>query len=449
MPVPQSDVGQRAYNDDRAHVFHSWSAQAELDPIVMESAHGSYIVDADKKEYIDFSSQLVYTNIGHQHPKVVQAIKEQADQLCTIAPAYANDKRSEAARLITSHLPDHLNKVLFTNGGADAVEHAIRLARLHTGRYKVLSRFRGYHGATQIAMNISGDNRRWRNDYGTSGAVHFFGPFLYRSQFHATTEEDECQRALEYLDNLIAFEGPELFAALIMESIPGTAGIMPPPAGYWQGVREICDKYGIVMICDEVMAGFGRTGNWFAFEEFGAKPDLVTFAKGVNSGYVPLGGIAISDEIAADFDHTPYPGGLTYSGHVLATSAAVATINAMDEEGMVDNARRLGEDVFGPALRDLAAKHHSIGDIRGLGCFWAVELVKDQETREPLGAYGTTAPEVKELVAECRENGLIVFQNMNRIHICPALNIPDDVARQGLEILDKALTTLDQKVAIQ
>lgn len=443
MPIPQSAEGQATYANDRAHVFHSWSAQAELDPMVISRSQGPYLYDADGKEYIDFSSQLVYTNVGHQHPKVVQAIKDQADTLCTIAPAYANDQRGKAAQLITSHLPDTINKVLFTNGGADAVEHAIRMARLYTGRYKVLARFRGYHGATQTAMNISGDNRRWPNDYSNGGAVHFFGPFLYRSSFHATTEEEECERALEYLDNLIAFEGPELFAAFIMESVPGTAGVMPPPANYWKGVREICDKYGIVMICDEVMAGFGRTGSWFAFEQWGVTPDLVTFAKGVNSGYVPLGGVGISDKIAEHFAHRTYPGGLTYSGHPLACAAAVATIEAMEEEGIVENSKRLGQEVFGPFLKDFPQKHKSVGDVRGLGAFWAVELVRDQETREPLCPYGTTGPEVKALVARCKEAGLVVFQNMNRIHLCPPLNIPDEVALKGLRILDEALTELD------
>lgn len=446
MPQPQSALGQEIYQLDRAHVFHSWSAQAGLDPTVIVSSHDDYLVDADGKEYLDFSSQLVYTNIGHGHPKVVAAIKEQAETLCTIAPAYANDKRSLAAQKICSHLPEGFNKIFFTNGGADAVEHAIRMARLHTGRYKVLSAFRGYHGATQQAMNISGDNRRWPNDYGTAGTVHFFGPFLYRSAYHATTEAEECERALAAIENTIAFEGPDAFAAFIMETIPGTAGFMPPPAGFLAGVREICDKYGIVMILDEVMMGFGRTGKWFALDHYGVTPDLVTFAKGVNSGYVPMGGVAISDPIAATFAERVYPGGLTYSGHPLAAAAAVATLEVMEEGDYPALAAKLGAEVFGPGLADLKAKHPCIGDVRGLGAFWAVELVADRVTKAELSPYGTSSDVIKKVIAACKEKGLVVFFNGNRLHLVPSLAIPHETARAGLAILDEALTLADQLV---
>ena len=297
----------------------------------------------------------MFTNIGHQHPKVVAAIAEQAAKLCTVAPQHVNAARSEAARLIAERTPGDLNRVFFTNGGADAVEHAVRMARLHTGRYKVLSRYRSYHGGTDTAINLTGDPRRYPNDYASGGVVHFNGPFLYRSSFHAENEQQETERALDYLERLIQHEGPASFAAIILESVPGTAGIMVPPPGYMAGVREICDKYGIVMIADEVMAGFGRTGKWFAIQNFDVTPDLITFAKGVTSGYVPLGGVAINDAIYSTFADRAYPGGLTYSGHPLACAAAVATINAMEDEGMVANATRIGTDVLGPGLRELAA----------------------------------------------------------------------------------------------
>ncbi|HEU0041797.1 MAG TPA: aminotransferase class III-fold pyridoxal phosphate-dependent enzyme, partial [Jiangellaceae bacterium] len=254
----------RAYELDRAHVFHSWSAQGRIDPMVVTKAEGSYVWDRDGNRLLDFTSQLVFTNLGHQHPRVVAAIQEQAATLCTVAPAYVNGARSEAARLIASHTPGDLDRVFFTNGGADANEHAIRMARLHTGRQKVLSTYRSYHGGTQLAVNVTGDPRRWPNDNGSAGTVHFFGPFLYRSAFAATTEEEECQRALAHLQQVIALEGPSTIAAIILESIPGTAGIMIPPPGYLQGVRELCDRHGIVLIADEVMAGFGRAGRWFA-----------------------------------------------------------------------------------------------------------------------------------------------------------------------------------------
>ncbi|CAJ1581363.1 aspartate aminotransferase family protein [[Mycobacterium] wendilense] len=436
-------AGKRAYELDRAHVFHSWSAQAKLAPMTVLAAEGSYVWDGEGNRLLDFSSQMVNTNIGHQHPKVVAAIAEQAAKLCTIAPSHVNDARSEAARLIAERTPGDLNKVFFTNAGADAVEHAVRMARLHTGRHKVLSRYRSYHGGTDTAVNLTGDTRRWPNDFGTSGVVHFNGPFLYRSSFHAETEEQESQRALEYLDRLIAMEGPDTIAAIILESVPGTAGIMVPPPGYMAGVREICDRHGIVFIADEVMAGFGRTGKWFAIQNFDVVPDLITFAKGVNSGYVPLGGVAINEAIAATFAERAYPGGLTYSGHPLACAAAVATINAMEDEGMVANAARIGEQVLGPGLRELAAKHRSVGEVRGLGVFWAIELVTNRETREPLAPYGGSSPAMAATLAACKSGGLLPFANYNRIHAVPPCNVSDDEVAEGLRILDDALTVAD------
>lgn len=436
--------GQRAYELDRKHVFHSWSAQAQIKPMTVLAAQGSYLWDGDGNRLLDFSSQLVNTNIGHQHPKVVAAIAEQAAKLCTIAPQHVNDARSEAARLVAERTPGDLNRIFFTNGGADAVEHAVRMARLHTGRYKVLSRYRSYHGGTDTAINLTGDPRRWPNDYASSGVVHFNGPFLYRSTFHSETEEQETQRALEHLERLIQMEGPDSFAAIILESVPGTAGIMVPPPGYLAGVREICDRYGMVFIADEVMAGFGRTGKWFAIDNFDVVPDLITFAKGVTSGYIPLGGVAINEAIYSTFADRAYPGGLTYSGHPLATACAVATITAMDDEGMVENSARIGKDVLGPGLRELAARHRSVGEVRGLGVFWAIELVADQKTREPLAPYGGSSPAMAAVLAACKSGGLLPFANFNRIHAVPPCNVTDDEVAEGLRILDAALTVADE-----
>ncbi len=430
----------RAYELDRAHVFHSWSAQSEITPMVITRAEGVHVWDGAGKRYLDFSSQLVFTNLGHQHPRIVAAIQEQAARLCTVAPAVANGARSEAARLIASHTPGDLDHVFFTNGGADANEHAVRMARLHTGRHKVLTTYRSYHGGTHLAVNMTGDPRRWASDHGSAGTVHFFGPFLYRSAFHASSEAEECQRALEHLDQVVALEGPGTIAAIVLEAIPGTAGIMVPPPGYLTGVREICDRHGIVLIADEVMSGFGRAGRWFAVEHGEVTPDLITFAKGVNSGYVPLGGVAISDEIHATFAHRTYPGGLTYSGHPLACAAAVATIRTMEDDDIVGRADRLGQDVLGPGLRALAEKHEWIGEVRGTGAFWALELVSDRETREPLAPYGGSSPEVGAIVKACQERGMLPFVNFNRIHVVPPLTITDDEAREGLAILDAALT---------
>jgi taurine--2-oxoglutarate transaminase len=433
----------RTYELDRKHVFHSWSAQASLDPMVVTRAEGPWVWDDQDNRFLDFASQLVFTNIGHQHPRVVQAIQEQAAKLCTIAPQHANDARSEAARLVAEIAPDGLEHVFFTNGGAEAVEHAVRMARLHTSRIKVLSTYRSYHGGTNTAVNLTGDPRRWPSDYGSAGTAKFFGPFLYRSEFDATTEAEECERALRHLRRTVEAEGPATVAAIVLETIPGTAGIMPPPPGYLAGVREICDEHGIVMVLDEVMAGFGRAGSWLALDHYGVAPDLVTFAKGVTSGYVPLGGVIVSDAIYETFAQRVYPGGLTYSGHPLACAAAVATIGTMREEKIVEHARTLGDEVFGPGLEDLKDRHPCVGDVRGLGAFWAVELVTDRATKEPMAPYGGTSPAMNEVVAACKKGGLLPFVNFNRIHVVPPCNITAEDARDGLAVLDAALSVGD------
>jgi taurine--2-oxoglutarate transaminase len=441
--LPDREAGVRVRALDRAHVFHSWSAQGLISPLALAGGSGSYVWDYEGRRYLDFSSQLVYTNIGHQHPKVVAAIQAQAARQCTVGPQFANDVRGEAARLVAEIAPGDLDKVFFTNGGAEAIENAVRLARLHTGRIKVLAAYRSYHGSTTTAINLTGDPRRWENDYGSAGVVHYFGPYLYRSVFHATSEAEECARALEHLARVVEFEGPENVAAIVLETIPGTAGIMVPPAGYLAGVREICDRHGIVFIADEVMCGFGRTGRWLAIDHWAATPDLITFAKGVNSGYVPLGGVVISQRIAATFAERVYQGGLTYSGHPLACAAAVASIEAMREERIVENAAAIGEQVLGPGLRELAERHRSVGEVRGLGVFWALELVKDRETKEPVAPYGGTSPAMDGLVAACLKGGLLPFTNYNRIHVVPPCTISETEANEGLAILDQALHVVD------
>lgn len=446
-PYVDSAAGAAVKAADRAHVFHSWSAQGLIDPLAVAGAEGAYFWDYDGNRYLDFTSGLVFTNIGYQHPTVVAAIQEQAGRLATFAPAFAVEARSEAARLIAERTPGDLDKIFFTNGGAEAVENAVRLARLHTGRTKILSAYRSYHGATSTAINLTGDPRRWASDNGSAGVVRFWAPFLYRSPFYARTEAEECARALQHLEDTLAFEGPSTVAAVVLETIPGTAGIMPPPPGYLAGVRELCDRYGIVFVLDEVMAGFGRTGAWFAADHHEVVPDLLTFAKGVNSGYVPLGGVAISAEIAATFETRPYPGGLTYSGHPLACAAAVATINVMEDEKIVESAAHLGEHVLGPGLRELAARHPSVGEVRGLGAFWALELVRNGETREPLVPYNATGEANAPMAAfgaACRRNGLWPFINMNRTHVVPACNVTEAEAEEGLAALDAALSVADE-----
>lgn len=432
---------------DRAHVFHSWSAQALIDPLPIASAQGSYFTDYSGKRYLDFSSQLVNVNIGYQHPKLVAAIQEQAARLTTISPAFANDARSEAARLIAEIAPGDLNMVFFTNGGAEATENALRMARLHTGRHKVMAAYRSYHGATAGAIAMTGDPRRWASEPGMPGVVRYWGPYPYRSAFHAENEAQESERALQHLRDILAVEGPQTVAAIILETVVGTNGILVPPPGYLEGVRAICDEFGIMMIADEVMAGFGRCGEWFAVDHWGVTPDLITFAKGVNSGYVPLGGVIISDRVAATFAERPYPGGLTYSGHPLACASAVASISIFREEGVIEHARALGEDVIGPELRTLAEKHPSVGEVRGLGVFWALELVRNRETREPLvpfNAAGADAAPMNEFAAACKQRGLWPFTHFNRTHVVPPCTTSADEVREGLAILDEALEVADR-----
>jgi taurine--2-oxoglutarate transaminase len=427
-----------AYANDRAHVFHSWSAQGALDPTVIVGAKGSRMWDDKGNTYLDFSCQLVNVNIGHQHPRMIEAIKQQADRLCTVAPSMANDMRSEAARLITERAPGDLDKVFFTNGGAEAIENAIRMAKGHTGRLKVLSAYRSYHGSTNGAITLTGEARRFDNEPGMPGAVKFFGPYLYRSEFGATTEQEECERALAHLRSVMTGEGPDRIAAVVLETVVGTNGILVPPDGYLAGVRALCDEFGIMMICDEVMAGFGRCGEWFAVNHWDVKPDLITFAKGVNSGYIPLGGVVISPKIAETYRERVYQGGLTYSGHPLACSTAVASINIFEEEGIIDHARMLGDDVIGPRLRQFAETRRAVGDVRGLGVFWAIELVSDRQARTPVDAAT-----MQRLAGFCKQHGVWPFIAANRIHVVPACNIAIEDAYAGLEVIDAALETLD------
>jgi taurine--2-oxoglutarate transaminase len=427
-------------------VFHSWSAQGSLDPLVVVGAAGSWFWDAAGRRYLDFSSQLVNANIGHQHPAVVEAIVAQARTLTTIAPFHATEARSTAARLITQHAPGDLDRVFFTNGGAEATENAVRMARLVTGRHKILTTYRSYHGATGGAIVLTGEPRRWPSEPGIPGVVHFFGPYPYRSPFHAVDAAQEAERALAHLADVIEMEGPATIAAVMLEPVVGTNGILVPPDGYLAGVRALCDAHGILFVADEVMAGFGRCGEWFAVDHWNVVPDLICFAKGVNSGYVPLGGVILGPRVADAFATTPYPGGLTYSGHPLACAAAVASIQAFEAEGIIEHARMLGTDVIGPELEKLAARHPSVGDVRGLGVFWAIELVRDRATREPLVAFNASGPAAAPMAAvatACKERGLWPFTHFNRMHVVPPCTTSVEEVRQGLAIVDEALTVAD------
>src|SRR6188508_196096 len=382
MAVTESNeaLGARVLADDRAHLIHSWSVQSALNPIPVERAEGRYFWDYNGKRYLDFAAQLVNLALGHQHPKLVAAIQEQAGQLCTIAPSLANDKRSELARLIAEVMPGDLNHTFFTNGGAEANENAVKLARWVTGRQKVIARYRSYHGATAGAVSLTGDPRRWFAEPGLPGIVRMFDPFTYRCPVGHPDPCPVCTGG-PHLEEILQYEGPQTVAAVILETVTGTNGIIVPPDGYLQSIRQVCDRYGIVLIAYEVMAGFGRTGKWFAVDNWDVVPDIITMAKGINSGYVPLGAMTISPALEEFVRSRFFAGGLTYSGHPLACASAVASIEAFQEEGIVENAAAMG-DVFAVELAKLAEKHPCIGDVRGLGCFWGLELVKNRETRE-------------------------------------------------------------------
>ncbi|WP_312211374.1 aspartate aminotransferase family protein [Pseudescherichia sp.] len=418
---------------DRSYVFHSWSTQGNLNPLVIAGAEGCELWDYDGNSWLDFSSQLVNVNIGYQHPRVLAAMKAQLESLVTIAPATANLMRGEAAKRIVELAPEGFSKVFFTNAGADANENAIRMARLYTGRDKIFSAYRSYHGNTGSAIAATGDWRRVPNEY-SRGHVHFFNPYLYRSEFNAATEEEECERALAHLRRMIEVEGPSSIAAILLESIPGTAGILVPPKGYMQGVRALADEFGIILIIDEVMAGFGRTGRWFGFEHDGIVPDLITFAKGVNSGYVPAGGVLISEPISRYFDDHFFAGGLTYSGHPLAMAAIVATLDAMKEERVVENAAEMGDGVLQPGLLALAEKHALIGHVRGRGLFQAIELVTERQRKTPVAAADMGA--IKQALID---GGLLPFVVENRIHVVPPCTINAEQIQQGLAIFDRVL----------
>ena len=431
MSTPVSN--DYVYALDREFVFHSWSTQGALNPLVIAGGQGCTLWDYEGREYLDFSSQLVNTNIGHQHPRVIAAIVEQASSLVTVAPATANLMRGEAAKRILARAPSHFSKVFFTNAGADANENAMRMARLFTGRDKILSAYRSYHGSTGAAIVATGDPRRVPNEF-ARGHVHFFNPYLFRTEFHATNEHEECERALQHLRRVIECEGPAAIAAILLESVPGTAGILVPPKSYLAGVRALADEYGILVILDEVMAGFGRTGSWLALDHFDIVPDLICFAKGVNSGYVPAGGVMISKPIAEYFDDHFFPGGLTYSGHPLAMAAIVATLDVMAEEGIVDNARQIGHEVLGPGLRALAAKYPLIGEARGIGLFWALEFISDRTLKTPLAA-----PVMGQMKAAFQARGLLTFIVENRLHVVPPCIVNAAQVEEALGIFDEVI----------
>jgi taurine--2-oxoglutarate transaminase len=441
-------LGERIAADAKQFVLYSWSVQDAISPIAVAGAEGRHFWDYDGNRYLDFASQLVNVSIGHQHPRVVEAIKEQADRLCTIGPPMASESRSALGRLLAEVTPDDLTMSFFTNGGAEANENAIKLARWYTGRHKVIARYRSYHGATAGAITLTGDPRRWPAEPGIPGVVRMLDPYTYRCP---AGHPDPCPVCAggPHLEEILQYEGPQTVAAVILETVVGTNGIIVPPDGYLQSIREVCDRHGILLICDEVMAGFGRTGKWFACEHWDVVPDILTVAKGINSGYVPLGAMVVSKPIADWVRDKYFAGGLTYSGHPLACAAAVASIEAFREEGIVEHAAEM-EQHFREGLEELAARHPSIGDVRGLGCFWGLELVRDRETREPLVPFNATgeafAP-MAHVMKAALERGLYLMTHWNVVMVCPPLTITRDELDEGLAALDEALAVADEHAA--
>src|SRR5512132_355914 len=439
--------GERVVAEDREYLIHSWSVQSALDPVPVAGAEGRYFWDYSGKRYLDFASQLVNISIGHQHPKLVAAIKEQADRLCTIGPPMANDKRSELARLVAESMPGDLNRSFFTNGGAEANENAVKLARLVTGRNKIVARYRSYHGATNGAVTLTGDPRRWAVEPGMPGVVRMFDPYTYRCPAGHPDPCPVCTGA-PHLEEILEYEGAHTVAAVILETVTGTNGVIPPPEGYLRAIRDVCNRHGILLILDEVMCGFGRTGRWFACENWDVVPDIITVAKGINSGYVPLGAMIARGEIIDQVRGTFFPGGLTYAGHPLACASAIASIEAFQEEGVVENAATVG-GYLGERLGDLADRHPSIGDVRGLGCFWGVELVKNRETREmlvPYNASGDAAAPVARLAKAALEQGLYLMTHWNVVMVVPPLTVTRDEVDAGVGILDDVLAIADEYV---
>ncbi|HEY8773188.1 MAG TPA: aminotransferase class III-fold pyridoxal phosphate-dependent enzyme [Gaiellaceae bacterium] len=437
--------GERVVAEDRQYLIHSWSVQSALNPLPVAGAEGRYFWDYSGKRYLDFASQLVNVSIGHQHPKLVAAIKEQADRLCTIGPGMANDKRSELGRLIAESMPGDLNRTFFTNGGAEANENAVKLARWVTGREKVIARYRSYHGATGGAITLTGDPRRWFAEPGIPGVVRMFDPYTYRCPAGHPDPCPVCSGG-PHLEEILMYEGPQTVAAVILETVTGTNGIIVPPDGYLQSIREVCDRYGIMLILDEVMAGWGRTGRWFACDHWDVVPDLITTAKGINSGYVPLGALTVRDHVYESIKDRFFAGGLTYSGHPLACAVGVASIEAFREEGVVENAAAMGA-YLADELPKLAERHPSIGDVRGLGLFWGLELVRDRETREPLvpfNAGGEAAEPMTRITKACLERGLYPFAHWNVLAITPPLTITREELDEGIGVLDEVLAIADE-----
>jgi taurine--2-oxoglutarate transaminase len=421
----------------RRHTLFEWSAQDAVDPIPVAGAKGAYFWTPDGRRFLDFNSQLMCVNVGHGEPRVIAAIQRQAEALAYANPFMATEPRARLGAKLAAITPGDIDVFFFTNGGAEANENAIKLARLYTGRHKILARYRSYHGATAGSMSLTGDPRRWANEPGMPGVVHVLDPY------HGIAGGwDDAPTALARLEEVIQLEGPHTIAAFILEPVTGTNGVLIPPDGYLQGVRALCDRYGILMIADEVMSGFGRTGAWFAVDHWGVVPDLLSMAKGLTSAYVPLGAVGMRRLIADHFRDRVFAGGLTYNSHPLGCAAALATIEVYEQDGLIDRARQAGL-LMAARLQQLAAAHRCVGAVRSLGLFGIVELVRDRKTLQPLAPFNGTSPAMKALGHELRTRGLYTFVRWNTFFTNPPLTITDAELNEGFDIIDASLTVID------
>jgi len=430
------------------HNFWTWSAQAKVDPIPVKKAHGVYFWDVSGKRYLDFNSMVMCANIGHGDERVIQAIVQQAQELPFAGPQMATRPRALLGKLLAEVTPPGLTRFLYTLGGADANENAIKLARAFSGRQKILTRYRSYHGATYGAIAATGDPRRVAWEPGTMpGVVHFLDPYRYRSTFHRSnpnvSEAEFCQDYLNHLEEIITYERPQAIAAILLETVTGTNGVIIPPDGYLQGVRALCDRYGILLIADEVMSGFGRTGRWFGVDHWGVVPDLMTMAKGLTSGYAPLGAVAMKTEIAEFFNDRVYEGGLTYNGHPISLAAAAAVIKVMRDDHLVERAAETGQ-VLADMLAELKGRHPSIGDVRSIGLFGVVELVRNRQTKEPMAPFGGNSQEMANLKKFMLDRGVFVYTHWHTVLIIPPLIITPEQLTEGFSVLDEALAITDK-----
>tara|TARA_B100000609_G_scaffold199302_1_gene201934 strand:+ start:4079 stop:5398 length:1320 start_codon:yes stop_codon:yes gene_type:complete len=424
----------------KKHTLYNWSASHHVDPLPVARAEGVYFWTPEGKRFLDFNSQLMSVHIGHNHPKVVAAMKQALDELIYIYPGAATRQRAELGQLLASFVPGDINTFFFTLGGADANEHALRAARQYTGRYKILSRYRSYHGGTNATMQLTGEPRRWVNEPGMPGVVHVMDPEPYHFSF-GRTDAEKTQANLRYLEEVIMYEGPQNIAAMIIESVTGTNGILPPPAGYLKGLRALLDKYDILLICDEVMSGFGRTGKRFAFEHGDIVPDMVTMAKGLTSSYFPLGALGVSDKVAAFYQENEFWGGMTYNSHPLGLATSKAVLNVFLEEDLVARAEKMGT-VMAALLKELAEKHPSVREVRSVGLFGIVELAKNA-AGDYLAAYNETPPIMETLRAFFLEEGLYTYIRWGAFMCNPPLCITEEQLREGFAIFDRALDLVD------